>query len=277
MPVQPHVQMTQRRKRIGAVSYLNTKPLVAGLETISDRYELVFDLPSRLADRLSSGELDVALIPSVEATLNPNYRILSDACIGCRGPVWSVKLVSKVPANAIQTLALDEGSRTSRALTKVILANKFDCRPQFSNLSMEADWRESSTDAVLIIGDRAMNLDSGTFVHQWDLGEVWNQWTGLPFVFAMWVAREDDELDFLSELLSRARDRGVEQLDQLVDTHYSNYGLTREQCDDYLKNRLHFWLEAEEKKALNLFFDYASQLSLVPENTELEFHDCQRI
>ena len=267
--------MSHRRKRIGAVSYLNTKPLVAGLEAISDRYELVFDLPSRLADRLASGELDVALIPSVEATLNPNYRIVSDACIGCRGPVWSVKLVSKVPAGEIKTLALDEGSRTSRALTKVILAHKFNCRPELSNLSMQSDWRESSTDAVLIIGDRAMNLDASHFVHQWDLGEVWNQWTGLPFVFAMWVAREEDELDFLAGLLSQARDRGTSQLAQLVDANYGKYNLTREQCDDYLKNRLHFSLGVDEKKALKLFFEYASQLSLIPENTELEFHDCQ--
>ena len=269
--------MTQRRKRIGAVSYLNTKPLVQGLEAVSERYELIFDLPSRLADRLSSGELDVALIPSVEATLNPDYRIISDACIGCRGPVWSVKLLSKVPAGEIKTLALDVGSRTSRALTKVILAHKYDCRPQLSDLPMDADWRESDADAVLIIGDRAMNLDGENFAFQWDLGEVWNQWTGLPFVFAMWVARENDQLDFLADLLSTARDRGIQELDQLVDCHHADYGLTAEQCDDYLKNRLHFHLESEEKKALDLFLKYASQLSLVPENAELEFHDCQRI
>ena len=267
--------MNQHRKKIGAVSYLNTKPLVAGLEAIGERYELIFDLPSRLADRLASGELDVALIPSVEATLNPGYRIVSDACIGCRGPVWSVKLLSKVPPQQIKTLALDEGSRTSRALTRVILANKYDCRPELSNLSMESDWRDSETDAVLVIGDRAMKLDGGDFEHQWDLGEAWNQWTGLPFVFAMWVAREEDQLDFLAGLLSDARDRGLQQIDSLVAANHAHYGLSREQCEDYLKNRLHFWLGAEEKKALSLFFDYASKLSIVPQDTELEFHDCQ--
>lgn len=267
--------MNQHRKKIGAVSYLNTKPLVAGLEAVGERYELIFDLPSRLADRLASGELDVALIPSVEATLNPDYRIVSDACIGCCGPVWSVKLLSKVPPQQIKTLALDEGSRTSRALTRVILANKYDCRPELSNLSMEDDWRDAKTDAVLVIGDRAMKLDGGSFEHQWDLGEAWNQWTGLPFVFAMWVAREEDQLDFLSGLLSDARDRGLQQLDHLVSENHTPYGLSREQCEDYLKNRLHFWLGAEEKKALSLFFDYASKLSIVPQDTELEFHDCQ--
>ncbi|WP_075086353.1 menaquinone biosynthetic enzyme MqnA/MqnD family protein [Mariniblastus fucicola] len=267
--------MSQRRKRIGAVSYLNTKPLVSGLDMVNDRYELVFDLPSRLADRLASGELDVALIPSVEATLNPDYRIVSDACIGCRGPVWSVKLLSKVPPEQIRTLALDEGSRTSRALSRVILANKFHCQPALSNLSMEAEWRNSPTDAVLIIGDRAMNLDRGDFEHEWDLGEVWNKWTGLPFVFAMWVAREADQLDFLAELLSGARDHGLQQLDKLAAENHAAYGLSEQQCEDYLKNRLHFWLGADEKRALCLFFEYASGLSIVPQNTELEFHDCQ--
>src|SRR2546423_269936 len=102
--------------RIGAVSYLNTKPLVYRLAERLPQAEIVYNLPSRLADRLASGQLDVALIPSVEFFQNANYSIVSDACIGCRGPVWSVKLFSRVPAAEIRTLALDEGSRTSVAL-----------------------------------------------------------------------------------------------------------------------------------------------------------------
>lgn len=263
-------------KIIGAVSYLNTKPLVAGLDAIDTRYKLVFDLPSRLADRLASGELDVALIPSVEASLDPSYRIISDACIGCQGPVWSVKLLSRVAdPSQIKTLALDEGSRTSRALTKVILAHRHNCRPELLNLPMDEDWRSCDADAVLIIGDRAMNVDSTGFAWQWDLGQEWNQWTGLPFVFAMWVARRDEDLDFLGGILSHARDRGIAQIDELVQQHHASYGLTPDQCDDYLRNRLHFYLGPNEKSALSLFYRYAAQLSLVPENTELEFHDCQ--
>ena len=101
------------RPKIGAVSYLNTKPLVAGLEDVALDFDVVFDLPSRLADRLSTGELDVALIPVVEAVTNADYTIVSDACIACRGPVWSVKLMSRVAGEQIKTLSLDEGSRTS--------------------------------------------------------------------------------------------------------------------------------------------------------------------
>ena len=116
------------RPKIGAVSYLNTKPLVAGLERRATDYELIFDLPSRLADQLARGDLDVALIPVIEAAAHPEYTIVSDACIACHGPVWSVKLFSKVPIAEIKTLALDEGSRTSRALTRIFLANKYGLR-----------------------------------------------------------------------------------------------------------------------------------------------------
>src|SRR3954471_5186769 len=111
--------------RIGAVSYLNTKPLVYGLAERLPQADVVYDFPSRLADRLAAGDLDVALIPSVEFFQDPSYSIVSDACIGCRGPVWSVKLFSRVPPPQIRTLALDEGSRTSVALVRILLKERF--------------------------------------------------------------------------------------------------------------------------------------------------------
>jgi chorismate dehydratase len=264
------------RKRIGAVSYLNTKPLVEGLSALSDDCELIFDLPSRLADRLATGELDVALIPSIEAVTHPDYQIVSDACIGCRGPVGSVKLLSRVPGEQIESVALDVGSRTSRALTKVILKNKFDVSPTVSDLEMNMDWRSNTSDAVLIIGDRAMDSADKNFTHQWDLGETWNRWTGLPFVFAVWAARTEDGLDELGEILSVARDRGMENLARIAAENHETYGLTQESCISYLSEHLHFYLGSEEKNAMSLFFDYAAQLSLIPNNSKLHFHDCQR-
>ena len=116
--------------RIGAVSYLNTKPLVYQLASLAPQAEVVFDLPSRLADELAAGKLDVALIPSVEYFQNPDYAIISDACIGCRGPVLSVKLLSRVPMEKIRTLALDEGSRTSVALVRILLKERFGLSPR---------------------------------------------------------------------------------------------------------------------------------------------------
>src|SRR5262245_39566916 len=106
----------QSRVRVGAVSYLNTKPLICDFAELAPDAELVLDYPSRLAEALAAGTLDVALIPSIEFFQDPGYTIVSDACIGCRGPVLSVKLFSRVPVETIRTLALDEGSRTSAAL-----------------------------------------------------------------------------------------------------------------------------------------------------------------
>src|SRR5262245_53693445 len=112
--------MPQRKLRVGAVNYLNTKPLVYRLERFAPQAEIVLDLPSRLADDLAAGRLDVALIPSIEYFQSPGYSIVSDACIACRGPVLSVKLFSRVPPAEIRSLALDEGSRTSATLVRIL-------------------------------------------------------------------------------------------------------------------------------------------------------------
>ncbi len=264
------------RLKIGAVSYLNTKPLVEGMnDESSGEYEVSFDLPSRLADRLSAGQLDVALIPVVEAIASPEYTIVSDACIACRGPVWSVKLMSKVPGTEIKSLALDEGSRTSCALTRVLLDRKFQVRPECEPLAMAQDWRSSSTDATLIIGDRAMNACSPEFPFVWDLGEEWNQWTGNPFVFAVWAARPGSDLRALKQILTGSRDLGLKNIEKIATEHAADYGLTNDECLKYLNEHLHFVLGAKEKSGMDLFFQYAAELSLIPQQTQLRFYDCQ--
>src|SRR5262245_16898466 len=176
--------------RIGAVSYLNTKPLVYRLAELAPQHELVFDLPSRLADDLAAGRLDVALIPSIEFFQNSSYTIVSDACIACRGPVRSVKLFSRVPLARIRTLALDEGSRTSVALVQILLRERFGIEPELKSFPIDTRAETVEADALLMIGDRAMRMPAGQFVAEWDLGDVWCRWAELPFVFAMWVGRQ---------------------------------------------------------------------------------------
>ena len=148
--------------RIGAVSYLNTKPLVYGLAELAPQHELVFDLPSRLADDLAAGRLDVALIPSIEFFKNPTYTIISDACIACRGPVRSVKLFSRVPPTDIRTLALDEGSRTSAALVRILLRKRFGIEPTFVPLPIDARPESVAADALLLIGDDRSTNPNGS-------------------------------------------------------------------------------------------------------------------
>ncbi len=196
--------------RIGAVNYLNSKPLIEGLAELLPEAELTLDYPSRLADDLEAGRLDVALVPSIEVLRHPNYEVISDACVATHGPVMSVKLYSRVPFGLIRTLALDVGSRTSAALVRIMLRERYGVTPRIEPFPFEQSPDATRADAVLMIGDRAMHEPTGDFVATWDLGEEWLRWSGLPFVFAVWAARTGTELSAVEEALGRARDLGVE-------------------------------------------------------------------
>lgn len=261
--------------RIGAVSYLNTKPLVHGIPLDDPGIELRFDLPSRLADDLATDKLDVALIPVIESAADPNYIVVSDACIACRGPVWSVKLLSRVSFDQIGSLALDEGSRTSAALVQVLLAKRHSVRPSLSRFPIGSEPHSTDTDAVLVIGDRAMKSWDKEFPYQWDLGEEWLKWTRTPFVFAVWTAREQESLSWIETALAAARDRGLNDLHAIAATQAPNYGLTTQRCLEYFQRHLHFTLGPAERSGLRMFLHEAKQLELIPSYSELKFHDCQ--
>ncbi len=262
--------MTAAKLRVGAVNYLNTKPLVYRLERLAPRADVIFDLPSRLADGLADGRFDVALIPSIEFFHDLGYRIVSNACIGCRGPVLSVKLFSRVPADRIRTLALDEGSRTSAALLRILLKERFGLAPALEPLPIGATLEDTKADAVLLIGDRAIHSPPGRFAEVWDLGDEWCRWAELPFVFAMWTARAGVELDGLDVALGEARDSGVAHIDEIAAVEAAALGLTVPQCTAYLRNHLHFYLGAGEQRGLKLFYDRAVEMQLAPPGRLLE-------
>ncbi len=204
------------RVRVGAVTYLNARPLVFSLAGLAPQAEIVVDLPSRLADALAAGQLDVAMIPSIEYARHAGYAIISDACIACDGPVRSVKLYSRVPVERLRTLALDEGSRTSAALARILLKERFGVSPETRPLPIGASLDDSPADAVLLIGDRGMLPTGGGFEFEWDLGEEWSRWTGLPFVFAMWIARPGVDLSGIGAALAAARDDGITRLEEIA-------------------------------------------------------------
>ena len=259
----------ERRLKIGAVSYLNTKPLVYGLAESAPWLEVVYDLPSRLADRLAAGALDVALIPSIEFFQDPTYRIVSDACIGCRGAVLSVNLHSRVPMQRIRRLALDEGSRTSVALVRILLRERFGIEPELQSLPIGASAAECNADAVLLIGDRAIAAPRSDFIEHWDLGDEWCRWAELPFVFAMWAARDGVELGDVEPALATARDGGEAHLDEIAQREAGTLGLSREACLAYLRDNLYFHLGPREREGLELFYRHAVQLELAPPGREL--------
>lgn len=262
------------RLRVGAVNYLNTKPLVYGLEQLAPEVQLVFDLPSRLADQLSAGQLDVALIPSIEMLQDRSYRTVSDACIACRGPVLSVKLFCRVPVDQIRTLALDEGSRTSAALSRILLKERYGIEPALESLPIGEGIAASQADAVLLIGDRAMHGQPGNFVEVWDLGDEWVRWSKLPFVFAMWTARPGIELHELETALSAARDLGLANLETIARAEAAALGLTVPQCLSYLRDNLYFYFGPREQRGLKLYSQKAAKLGLAPAGIALDGNDC---
>ena len=270
----PDFATRERPLRIGAVSYLNSKPLIEDLADLARDADLILDVPSRLADDLSANELDVALIPSIEVLRDADYEIVSDACVATRGPVLSVKLFSRVPVEQIRTLALDAGSRTSATLARILLAERFGVRPTTELLPLGFATEDTSADAVLLIGDRAMKPPRERFSATWDLGEEWSLWTGLPFVFAMWAARRDCELGDVEEALCLARDRGVERLAEIADREAPKLGITAELAHDYLAHNLHFTLGSAEREGLRLFHELAVKLGLAPAGVDLVFRHC---
>lgn len=246
-------EQTKKPSRVGAVNYLNSKPLVQGLDAMPNAIDLRFDLPSRLADALSNDQLDIGLIPSVEYFRDSSYQIVSDACIACCGPVLSVKVYFRTPPENVQTLALDEGSRTSAALAQVLLRERFDVSPKVETLPIGAGIESTAADAVLLIGDRAMQEPPGNFNEVWDLGQEWHQETGLPFVFAMWVSRPGVGLDEIAPLLSQARDIGVAQVNEIARREAPSLHLTEQEVVQYFEQNLHFHLGDSERKGLEHF------------------------
>ncbi|MDB4810032.1 menaquinone biosynthesis protein [bacterium] len=269
--------------QIGAVSYLNTKPLIHSLsDRLGRRGELSLALPSQLADDLRNGKLDVALIPSVEffrgsGSDTTEYRIISETAIACRGPVWSVRLLSRVPVSKIRRLALDEGSRTSAAMVRVLLSEMHGLHPETIPLLMDQSPESVDADAILMIGDRAMHPERGVYREIWDLGDRWCRHTELPFVFAMWVARVTSkgstktgsglELGELATLLEASRDDGLANLELIASQESAAHGLTKEDLHRYFAENLHFNLGPGERLGLKTFQEKALSLGLIPQQT----------
>jgi len=262
--------------RVGVVSYLNAKPLYYGLHDFAPETRVFLDYPSVLAERLANGELDVALIPSIEylrGAKTEGYEILPGFAIAARGAVRSVKLFSRVPFAKIERLALDEGSRTSQALCRIWLNEVHGVRPRIiESLPMGVPVEESTADAALLIGDRAMRVPDEPFFAVVDLAEAWNRMTDLPFVFAMWVARPGVDLGDLPEALDRSRREGLLHADDLAAIHGPRLGLDEKTCVEYLTRALSYDLGERELAGLRLFADKASAMNLAPRGVDLVFH-----
>jgi chorismate dehydratase len=259
------------RIRIGAVEYLNSKPLICDLELLAPEAELILDLPSRLADQLAAGTLDVALIPVIEYFRGQDYSLLPNMAIASRGPVLSVTVFSRKPWTEIRTLALDEGSRTSAALTQVLL-KRYGAKPKLLPLPIDQAAEDVEADAVLLIGDRAMRAALPGFAFSYDLGQEWFDWTGLPFVFAAWAVRPGADLGDVAEALTEAKRRGLSRVAQIAYEEAVRLELDAAFCRRYLTNIIRFDLGSAELAGLRRFHELAAEIGLAPKQGDLEFY-----
>ena len=255
--------------RLGAVDYLNVRPLVAGLET-EPAFALRFDPPSVCARLLQDGEIDLGMIPTIAYQRHDNYRVVDGIAIASEGAVTSVALFTKVPAANIQTIAADTSSNTSVALTRVLCAERFDIRPEFRPAAPDLAVMLSGADAAVLIGDPALFVDHAAMgVEKIDLGGEWTAMTGLPFVWAFWAGRDGAIGPEGIARLEQARREGVAASDELADAYAAAYErrtgtpADREVARRYLRDNIKYGLGPREHEALARFYESAHRAGVI--------------
>ncbi|HZN56386.1 MAG TPA: menaquinone biosynthesis protein [Candidatus Polarisedimenticolaceae bacterium] len=243
------------RIRAGAVSYLNTRPLIFGIEQGlgAGRIELSYDVPSVLAARMAAGELDLALLPVIELSMIPGLVVVPGLAIGSFGSCRSVRLVARSPLDEVRRVALDPESRTSNALARVLFAEAWHADPSFTVGPRDLALALSEHDAVVRIGDKALfePLPEGATAH--DLGEAWTARTGLPFVFAVWAARPGILDREVYEILHASRRAGSAVLDAIAADYTWNGRTYPEIALPYLREAMRYRLGVPEVAAIERF------------------------
>jgi len=254
--------------RLGVVPYLNVEPIVHGLRG-DRRFEVVRDVPSRIAERLHAGEIDLGMIPSVEYARG-DYAIVPGIAIASRGPVRSVELLHDRPLDQVRRVALDTSSRTSVALLRILLRERLGREPEYVPMPPDPAAMLAAADAALVIGDPAL-FYSGR-AQQMDLGEAWWMLTGLPFVFAFWAGRVGALGRDGLELLQRSLRAGLERIEEIASSYNGNGAGHAADNEVYLRECIVYDFGAEEQAGLREFYRRAHELGLIPHRPELRFH-----
>lgn len=259
--------------RIGAVSYLNTQPLIEGLDAV-EGVSLVRAVPSALPGMLVDGVIDVGLVPIIDTVReNRDWKICSDACIGCDGATLTVRVFSRVDAGDISRIFVDGESHTSVVLAQVIWREKFGKAVDVVPLANANPADFDATEAVLLIGDKVISPPAGMDVYSThvDLGASWKSLTGLPFVFAVWACADGNVAKQVSPVLNAARDNGVAIARQLARDNGPRHGWPVDLAEHYLTKSLNFTLTDQHRQAMTRFVDYARKHELVSAHQELVF------
>ncbi len=263
--------------RLGAVSFLNARPLIWGLddsprllEEFDCEVELRQAVPSQLASMIDENEVDAALVPIIDVVKpNRDWRILSNSCIGCDGETLTVRVFSRTMPEEIERLHVDGDSHTSVALAQLIWLEKFGRRLEI--VPWEGSHSEDEAEAVLLIGDKVINSAPVEFDIQTDLGGAWKSLTGLPFVFAVWAARRDYPAGRLGEVLESARDEGVGRIDGIAAVDAPQLGWPVELARRYLAHRLRFTITERYVEAMRRFVELLKMHGLQTVVQEVSF------
>ena len=250
--------------RFSVVDFLNARPLIWGLlENTPPGVEVSRDLPSVCADKLASGEADVGLIPSIEYQRIPDLRVVRGLGIAAASEVRSVLLVSDVSREKIHSIALDPASRTSAALTLLLLKRQYRIEP------IQRD-SGAGADARLVIGDPALKTRLNGHVVL-DLAAEWRAFSGHPFVFAFWAIRPGVDADGVERIVRESHAAARREFPRLVEKEAVESGLSEAVIEDYLRHSLHFELDAGDVEGLELFYQLAAEDGLIPAARPIEF------
>ncbi|MEO5763507.1 MAG: menaquinone biosynthesis protein [Vicinamibacteria bacterium] len=253
--------------RIGLFPYLNVQPLVFGLRGERD-FELVLDIPSRIAVLFRKGKLDLAMVPSFEAA-TMDAPVVEPVCISSDGPVETVLLHHRTPLAHVKTVALDEASRTSATLTKILVAQASGQLPATSLYSAKL-LDAPDADAILVIGDPAFRFARSGF-DPLDLGTAWKAQERVPFVFAVMVAGPRAlAMPHLGQRLKAANTRGLNAASTIASSY--NSGVDSARAERYLRSVIRYDLGPREKEGLRHFYALAQSNGLVKDLKELQFH-----
>lgn len=225
-------------------------------------------------------ELDLAFVAMTDYFQRPESYISSDVCICSEGLVRSVLLYGRVQQPyQIKTVALYPTSETFVLMTKILLAERFDIHPEFIYLDEKEKWELSNADAVLLVGTRALKQPSrgDSFSFVWDMGQRWSQWTGIPFIYNFWLAKDKTLGRFMAPTLSQTRDKGVENLNVLAYQESRRFGIDPEYCQDYFSSRLSFRLGGRQRKGVEIFCRLAKKHLLIDIGAPIPFNNQYRL
>jgi chorismate dehydratase len=277
------LNMVTRRLRISAISYLNTAPLMWDFEhgRAGVDFDISYTIPSQCAAALQADTADIGIIPAAAYVTIPDLLILPGVAIAARRAVRSILLVSKVPLEAIRSVALDTSSLTSVALTKVLFAKWLGGGRRFKDMEPDLGAMLRDCDSALLIGDPALQVERSHY-HTYDLADEWIRRTGKPFIFAFWAVRAaalnaSPSLD-LTQIFQASRDHGLEadNVARIAETWAPRLGMTEADARDYLSENIYYDLDAECLEGLQLFYRYARECGALPNAPPLRFLEIAR-